>query len=105
MNYFQDSVLELRWTSQHNCGHNNHCQYVIQYSCEGNDMLGENVRDGHPQNALGDTCTDTIPENIDENIYKSNSNFEFDFNSDTNSESDTNSKSEWERKLEEIDKK
>jgi len=68
MDYFQDSVLELRWTSQHNCGHNNHCQYVIQYSCEGNDMLGENVRDGHPQNALGDTCTDTIPENIDENI-------------------------------------
>ena len=63
MNYYEESILPIRWTSQHACGENNECQYILQYACE--DTLGEGVRDGKPQNALGDTCTDTIPEQED----------------------------------------
>jgi hypothetical protein len=68
MNYYQGSELQLRWTSQHNCGINNNCQFILQYSCQGDDMLGENVRDGHPQNADGNTCTQTIPDKLDEEL-------------------------------------
>lgn len=68
MNYYQGSELQLRWTSQHNCGINNNCQFILQYSCEGDDMLGENIRDGHPQNAEGNTCTQTIPDKLDEDL-------------------------------------
>ena len=68
MNYYQGSELQLRWTSQHNCGINNNCQFILQYSCEGEDMLGENIRDGHPQNAEGNTCTQTIPDKLDEDL-------------------------------------
>ena len=60
MNYYEESYLPIRWTSQHSCGENNNCQYIIQYSCD--NTLGEGVRDGHPQNSHGDTCTNTIPE-------------------------------------------
>ena len=56
----------LRWTSQHNCGENNDCQFIIQYACEG--QLGENVRDGYPQDINGNTCTQTIPEEPDSEI-------------------------------------
>lgn len=66
MNYYMDTTIPIRWTSQHNCGQNNKCQYIFQYSCEG--FLADNVRDGHPQNELGNTCTDTIPEDLDEDI-------------------------------------
>lgn len=68
MNYYQGSELQLRWTSQHNCGINNNCQFILQYSCEGDDMLGENIRDGHPQNAEGNTCTQTIPDKLDKDL-------------------------------------
>jgi len=71
MNYYEESYLPIRWTSQHSCGENNDCQYILQYSCE--NVLGENIRDGHPQNTHGDSCTDTIPEREDneiENMFK-----------------------------------
>ena len=58
MNYYGDTIIPIRWTSQHNCGENNNCQFILQYSCEG--VLGNNVRDGHPHNANGNTCTQTI---------------------------------------------
>lgn len=70
MNYYMDTVIPIRWTSQHNCGDNNECQFILQYSCEG--QLGNNVRDGHPQNNNGDTCTDTIPEQLDDDIDNMN---------------------------------
>ena len=69
MNYYGNSLLPIRWTSQHNCGENNDCQFVIQYACEG--QLGQNVRDGYPQNINGNTCTQTIPEEPDFRITNS----------------------------------
>ncbi len=66
MKYYTDTILPIRWTSQHNCGENNNCQFIIQYSCEGE--LGLNVRDGYPQNTNGNTCTETIPEKTDKQI-------------------------------------
>ena len=63
MKYYTDSVIPIRWTSQHNCGENNDCQFIIQYACEGE--LGVNIRNGHPQNENGNTCTETIPEKSD----------------------------------------
>lgn len=68
MNYYGNTVIPIRWTSQHNCGENNNCQFILQYSCEG--VLGNNVRDGTPQNTNGNTCTNTIPENPDNIIAK-----------------------------------
>ena len=70
MNYYMGTVIPIRWTSQHNCGDNNDCQFIIQYACEG--QLGNNIRDGHPQNSNGDTCTDTIPEQLDDDIDNMN---------------------------------
>ena len=67
MNYYTNTIIPIRWTTQHNCGDNNDCQIILQYACEGD--LGTNIRDGHPQNSRGDTCTDTIPELLDEGIY------------------------------------
>jgi hypothetical protein len=72
MNYYQGSELQLRWASQHNCGINNDCQFIIQYSCEGEGMLGSNIRDGHPQNSEGNTCTETIPDVLDSDMVNSN---------------------------------
>ena len=66
MNYYMGTIIPIRWTSQHNCGDNNDCQFILQYSCEG--QLGDNIRDGYPQNSNGDTCTNTIPEQLDEDI-------------------------------------
>ena len=66
MNYYGGSLLPIRWTSQHNCGENNDCQFIIQYACEGH--LGQNVRDGYPQNINGNTCTQTIPDEPDSQI-------------------------------------
>ena len=66
MNYYGGSLLPTRWTSQHNCGENNDCQFIIQYACEG--QLGENIRDGYPQDINGNTCTQTIPEEPDSEI-------------------------------------
>ena len=63
INYYGGSLLPIRWTSQHNCGENNDCQFIIQYACEGH--LGNNIRNGHPQNINGNTCTQTIPEQPD----------------------------------------
>jgi hypothetical protein len=83
MNYYGNSVIPIRWTSQHNCGENNHCQFILQYSCEG--VLGNNVRDGRPQNANGNTCTNTIPEQPDnvisetQNIYKFGKNEDYSY--------------------------
>lgn len=66
MNYYGGSLLPIRWTSQHNCGENNDCQFIIQYACEG--QLGQNVRDGTPQDTEGNTCTQTIPDEPDSQI-------------------------------------
>ena len=66
MNYYTDTVIPIRWTSQHNCGQNNDCQFILQYACEGH--LGTNLRNGHPQNAQGNTCTKTIPEKTDRQL-------------------------------------
>lgn len=66
MKYYTDTVIPIRWTSQHNCGENNECQFIIQYACEGH--LGVNIRDGHPQNPNGNTCTARIPEKTDREL-------------------------------------
>ena len=66
MKYYTDSVIPIRLTSQHNCGENNDCQFILQYSCEGD--MGVNIRNGHPQNAKGNTCTQTIPEKTDRSM-------------------------------------
>ena len=63
MEYYENTNLPIRWTSQHNCGENNHCQFILQYACE--TELGKNVRDGHPQTNQGNTCTERIPEEND----------------------------------------
>ena len=63
MNYYTGTVIPLRWTSQHNCGKNNDCQFIIQYACQ--EELGNGIRDGHPQNSAGNTCTNRIPEEPD----------------------------------------
>lgn len=66
MTYYGGSILPIRWTSQHNCGENNDCQFILQYACEG--QLGQNVRNGYPENTNGNTCTQTIPEQPDSQI-------------------------------------
>lgn len=66
MEYYTDTIIPIRWTSQHNCGENNDCQFILQYSCEG--QLGNDIRDGHPQNPNGDTCTERIPEKTDSQL-------------------------------------
>tara|TARA_R110001599_G_scaffold224343_3_gene423559 strand:- start:330 stop:2240 length:1911 start_codon:yes stop_codon:yes gene_type:complete len=66
MKYYTDTVIPIRWTSQHNCGENNDCQFILQYACEGD--LGINIRNGHPQNINGNTCTKIIPEKTDRQL-------------------------------------
>ena len=66
MKYYAGTVIPIRWTAQHNCGENNECQFILQYACEGD--LGVDIRDGHPQNANGNTCTETIPEKTDRQL-------------------------------------
>lgn len=84
MKYYAGTVIPIRWTAQHNCGENNECQFILQYACE--DDLGTNIRDGRPQNANGNTCTETIPEKPDfqlknegENIEKYGKNEDFSY--------------------------
>ena len=55
MNFYTESYLDLRFTTQHACGIQNQCEIVIQYGC--------NMRDGAPSNAAGNTCTGTMPDN------------------------------------------
>jgi len=68
MQYYENSVLDLRWTLQHNCGTQNHCEVILQYSCENPDLLGLDVRDGYPQNINGNTCEDTVPIQPDDEL-------------------------------------
>ena len=68
MKYYTDTIIPIRWTSQHNCGENNDCQFILQYACE--KHLGTNVRDGHPQNPNGNTCTKLIPEEPDRTLER-----------------------------------
>jgi hypothetical protein len=75
MNYYGNTVIPIRWTSQHNCGENNHCQFILQYSCEG--VLGNNIRDGYPQNSNGNTCTKRIPDEPDNIISQTNNIYKF----------------------------
>lgn len=83
MNYYGNSIIPIRWASQHNCGENNNCQFILQYSCEG--ILGNDIRDGRPQNSNGNTCTRTIPEKPDnvisetDNIYKFGKNEDYSY--------------------------
>jgi hypothetical protein len=70
MEYYIDTVIPITWTSQHNCGDNNDCNFIIQYACD--DLLGEGVRNGVPQSNIGNTCTQTIPnlsDNMIDNYY------------------------------------
>lgn len=57
--YYTDTIIPVTWSSQHNCGDNNNCNFVIQYACD--DILGSGVRNGMPQSNMGNTCTTTIP--------------------------------------------
>lgn len=74
MNYYTDTVIPIRWTSQHNCGENNDCQFIIQYACQ--DELGVGVRNGHPQNSNGNTCTNRVPEQPDQSLQTSGDNID-----------------------------
>lgn len=56
MNYYTGSYLDIRFTTQHACGIENQCEIILQYGC------GDAVRNGAPINALGNTCTRTIPD-------------------------------------------
>lgn len=55
MNYYTDSILDVRFTTQHACGVENQCEIIIQYDCG-------NLRNGEPTNSIGNTCTRTIPD-------------------------------------------
>lgn len=72
MKYYTDTVIPIRWTSQHNCGQNNDCQFILQYACEGH--LGKNIRNGYPQNENGNTCTTSIPDKTDREIEEDGDN-------------------------------
>lgn len=54
MNYYTGSYLDIRFTTQHACGVQNQCEIIMQYSC--------NMRNGNPASALGNTCTQTMPD-------------------------------------------
>lgn len=56
MNYYTASYLDIRFTTQHACGIQNQCEIILQYGCD------TPVRNGEPLNALGNTCTRTIPD-------------------------------------------
>ena len=56
MKYYTDSFLDIRYTTQHACGIQNQCEIIIQYAC--------NMRNGDPSSCLGNTCTNTMPDNI-----------------------------------------
>jgi hypothetical protein len=56
--FYSGSLLDIRYTTQHACGIQNQCEIVIQYGC--------NMRNGRPENSVGNTCTQTIPDNLNE---------------------------------------
>jgi hypothetical protein len=56
MKFYTESYLDIRFTSQHACGIENQCEIIIQYGC--------NMRNGNPTNNIGNTCTQTMPDNI-----------------------------------------
>jgi len=56
MNYYTGSYLDVRFTTQHACGIQNQCEIIIQYGCD------TYMRNGEPLNALGNTCTRTLPD-------------------------------------------
>lgn len=68
MRYYEGSELDIRWTVQHNCGILNNCEVNLQYSCEDENLLGNSVRDGKPQNINGNTCEDILPNLPDAEI-------------------------------------
>ena len=64
MKFYTNSYLDIRFTTQHACGIENECEIIIQYGC--------NMRNGEPINSLGNTCTQTMPDNnlnINNKIY------------------------------------
>ena len=66
MKFYTESLLDIRFTTQHACGIQNDCAIIMQYGC--------NMRNGEPTNSIGNTCTKTIPdnnaiENINNSIY------------------------------------
>jgi len=63
MKFYTESLLDIRFTTQHACGIQNACEIVIQYGC--------NMRNGEPSNSLGNTCTRTMPDNSIENLNNS----------------------------------
>ena len=63
MKFYTESLLDIRFTTQHACGIQNQCEIVIQYGC--------NMRNGEPSNSLGNTCTRTMPDNAIENLNNS----------------------------------
>ena len=65
MQYYTGSYLDLRFTTQHACGIENQCEIIIQYGC--------NMRNGNPTNSLGNTCTRTMPDINNTEIFNDNS--------------------------------
>jgi len=55
MKFYKESYLDIRFTAQHACGIENQCEIIIQYGC--------NMRNGNPTNNIGNTCTQTMPDN------------------------------------------
>ena len=56
MKYYTESILDIRFTTQHACGVQNQCEIIIQYAC--------NMRNGNPSNSNGNTCTARMPDDI-----------------------------------------
>ena len=55
MKFYTESYLDIRFTTQHACGIENQCEIIIQYGC--------NMRNGNPTSNIGNTCTQTMPDN------------------------------------------
>jgi len=56
--FYTGSFLDIRYTTQHACGIQNQCEIVLQYAC--------NMRNGEPENSVGNTCIKTMPDNLNE---------------------------------------
>jgi hypothetical protein len=53
--YYENSHLYVRWTTQHACGPENSCRIIIDYMCD------DDLRDGVPASPHGSSCTATVP--------------------------------------------
>eukprot|EP01100_Stratorugosa_tubuloviscum_P001849 TRINITY_DN1420_c0_g1_i3.p1 TRINITY_DN1420_c0_g1~~TRINITY_DN1420_c0_g1_i3.p1 ORF type:complete len:608 (+),score=312.09 TRINITY_DN1420_c0_g1_i3:76-1899(+) len=63
MYFYTGSILQIEWSSQHSCGHENaECELVLQYMC------GSNVRDGRTTQTPPDNNDPTKGESCDEKI-------------------------------------